>query len=126
MEPHQHFLLTALLMTLIVIVLGLDLWVAVEWVFIASAVGVLYDIDHILYGLMKGKLEIKDILNGPMLVHKITKAGLLPKNVDIHNVFIALLLTLLAGIATPYWAVPIGIGLTFHILCDEIDNLRGR
>jgi hypothetical protein len=107
-------------MIIIVLALRLDLLKSLIWVVIASFLGVLYDVDHLLYGLYLGKVKIIDVLKNPLIVLRIRRAtGVLPE-VPTHNIFIALLISLLAGIAVPDYAIPIGIGLTFHIMCDYV------
>lgn len=113
-------------MVIIVSILRLDFLQSVIWIIIASFLGVLYDMDHLLYGLYLGKVKISEVLKNPKIIFRIRRAtGMLPE-VPTHNIFIALLISLLAGIAVPSYAIPIGIGLTFHIICDKIWEIRNK
>ncbi len=121
MEPYQHFLVTAVITAIIVFVLHLDMFHSILWVLIASFLGVLYDMDHLLYAIYLGKVKIIEVIKNPMFIFKIRRAtGLLPPTIPTHNLFIALLLTVLSAIAVPRYAIPVGIGLTLHIICDEL------
>ncbi len=122
MEPPTHFLFAFLIGFLIGLLMKFNFILILEWATLAALLGVLYDADHLMWGLIWKKITISEIIQNPKVILRIRrKTGILP-SVPTHNLFIAILLTLLSAVVIPKWAIPTGIGLVSHILLDEGHN----
>ncbi|MBI2547256.1 MAG: hypothetical protein HYW23_02310 [Candidatus Aenigmarchaeota archaeon] len=119
MEPPEHFVVAFVIAFLAGLLLGVNHDLLLMWSVVATLAGVLYDIDHLFWGLVWKKATVGAIIRNPLIVLRLRKStGVLP-HVPTHNIVAALIFTIISMALIPQWSIPIGVGLISHILIDE-------
>lgn len=119
MEPYQHFIFTFTLIILITLILRFDFSQMLEWALVGAIADALYDIDHLLWGIIWKKIKLTDIFHNPKILLRLRRKTGVLKSIPTHSLPVALLITLLSAIILPKWAIPIGIGLISHLIMDS-------